>query len=108
MRVPRELALYLRHFDVLVVHLANDSRRPQLLQRGAREFERDGLLLGLLLFEFCLRRHRGKGLVAETSADGDLVPALGATAAEDCGTSLGLHAREEAVGLGAVAAVGLK
>jgi hypothetical protein len=36
------------------------------------------------------------------------VTALGATAAEDCCTSLGLHAREEAVGLGAVAAVGLK
>jgi hypothetical protein len=48
------------------------------------------------------------GLVAEASADGDLVTALGATAAEDCGTCLGLHASEEAVGLGAVAAVRLK
>jgi len=48
------------------------------------------------------------GLVAEASADGDLVTALGATAAEDCGTGLGLHAGEEAVGLGAVAAVRLK
>jgi len=47
-------------------------------------------------------------LVAEACADGDLVTALGATAAEDGCTSLGLHAGEEAVGLGAVAAVGLK
>jgi hypothetical protein len=47
-------------------------------------------------------------LVAETGADGDLVTALGAAAIENGGTSLGLHAGEEAVGLGAVAAVGLK
>jgi hypothetical protein len=36
------------------------------------------------------------------------VAALGAAAVENCGTSLGLHAREEAMGLGAVAAIGLK
>jgi len=48
------------------------------------------------------------GLVAEAGADGDLMTALGATAAEDCGTCLGLHAGKEAVGLGAVATVGLK
>ena len=47
-------------------------------------------------------------LVAETGADGDLVTALRATAAEHCGTCLGLHAGKEAVGLGAVATVGLK
>ena len=47
-------------------------------------------------------------LVAEAGADGDLVTALGATAAEHCGTCLGLHAGKEAVSLGAVAAVGLK
>ena len=47
-------------------------------------------------------------LVAETSADGDLVTALSATAAEHCGTCLGLHAGKEAVSLGAVAAIGLK
>ena len=34
--------------------------------------------------------------------------ALGTTAAEDGGACLGLHAREEAVGLGAVTAIGLK
>jgi hypothetical protein len=34
--------------------------------------------------------------------------ALGATTAENCGTGLGLHTAEEAVGLGAVAAVRLK
>ena len=48
------------------------------------------------------------GQVAEAGADGDLVTALGATAAENGGTRLGLHAGKEAVGLGAVAAVGLK
>ncbi len=47
-------------------------------------------------------------LVAEAGRDGDLVAALGAAAAEDGGTGLGLHAGKEAVGLGAVAAVGLK
>jgi hypothetical protein len=61
-----------------------------------------------LLFEFGLRRHRSEELVAETGADGDLVTALGAAAAENGGACLGLHAGEEAVGLGAVAAVGLK
>jgi hypothetical protein len=47
-------------------------------------------------------------LVAETGADGDLVTTLGTAAIEDGCTSLGLHAGEKAVGLGAVAAVGLK
>ncbi len=47
-------------------------------------------------------------LVAETGADGDLVTALRTAAAEHCGSSLGLHAGKEAVGLGAVAAVRLK
>ncbi len=47
-------------------------------------------------------------LVAEASADGDLMTALRAAAAEHCGSSLRLHAGKEAVGLGAVAAVGLK
>jgi hypothetical protein len=111
MRVPGELALYLCHFDVLIVDLTDDSRRPQLPESGAGKFEGDGVLLGLLgllLFEFVFRRHRGEGLVAETGADGDLVTALGATTAEDGGAGLGLHAREEAVGLGAVTAVGLK
>ena len=49
-----------------------------------------------------------KELVAETCADGDLVTALGATAAEDGGACLGLHAGKKAVGLGAMAAIGLK
>lgn len=47
-------------------------------------------------------------LIAEACGDGDLVAALGAAAAENGGTGLGLHAGEEAMGLGAVAAVGLK
>jgi hypothetical protein len=51
---------------------------------------------------------QGRKLVAETGADGDLVTALGAAAAKNGCTCLGLHAGEKAVGLGAVAAVGLK
>src|SRR5437764_10152895 len=53
-------------------------------------------------------RSRGQRLVAETGADGDLVAALGATAAEHSGAGLGLHAGKKAVGLGPVAAIGLK
>jgi hypothetical protein len=52
--------------------------------------------------------NRKKRLVAVTSADGDLVTSLGATAAEDCCAGLRLHAAQEAVGLGAAATVGLK
>jgi hypothetical protein len=55
---------------------------------------------------FDAKAHRK--LVAETGADGDLMTALGAAAAEHCGTCLRLHAGEEAVGLRAMAAVGLK
>ena len=47
-------------------------------------------------------------LVAEAGADGDLVTALGAAAAQNGGTGLGLHAGKKAVGLGAMAAVGLE
>jgi len=47
-------------------------------------------------------------LVAEACGDGDLVAALGAAAIEYGCTGLGLHAGEKAVGLGAVAAVGLE
>jgi hypothetical protein len=47
-------------------------------------------------------------LVAEPGADGDLMAAFGAAAVEDGGACLGLHAREEAVGLGPVAAVRLE
>ena len=47
-------------------------------------------------------------LVAVTGADGDLVTALRAAAAENGGASLGLHAAKKAVRLGAAAAVGLK
>src|SRR5437764_8034494 len=53
-------------------------------------------------------RSRGQRLVAETGADGDLVAALGATAAEHSGAGLGLHAGKKAVGLGPVTAIGLK
>jgi hypothetical protein len=49
-----------------------------------------------------------KELVAETGADGDLVTALGATAVKNSGARLGLHARKKAVGLGAMAAIGLE
>ena len=52
MEVPGELSLDLHHLDVLVVDLTDDSRRPKLFQSGAREFQRDGGLLGdLLLFD---------------------------------------------------------
>src|SRR5258707_876373 len=47
-------------------------------------------------------------LVAVTGTDGDLVTALRATAAQHGGARLGLHAGKEAVGLGPVAAIGLK
>lgn len=47
-------------------------------------------------------------LVAEASGDCDLVAALGTATAEDGLTGLGLHAGEEAVRLGAAAAVRLK
>src|SRR5207248_1858606 len=47
-------------------------------------------------------------LVAESSADGDLMTPLGAAAAEHSGSGLGLHAGKEAVGLGPVTAVGVK
>jgi hypothetical protein len=49
-----------------------------------------------------------KELVAETGADGDLVTALGATTVKNSGARLGLHARKKAVGLGAMAAIGLE
>jgi hypothetical protein len=47
-------------------------------------------------------------LVAETGADGDLMTALGATAAQYGCTGLGLHTGKKPVGLRAVAAVRLK
>jgi hypothetical protein len=47
-------------------------------------------------------------LVAVTGADGNLMTALGATAAEHGSTGLGLHTGEKPVGLRAVAAVRLK
>jgi hypothetical protein len=51
---------------------------------------------------------RADELVAEASADGDLVASLGTPAAQHGCASLGLHAGEEPVGLGAVAAVRLE
>jgi hypothetical protein len=47
-------------------------------------------------------------LVAVAGADGNLVTALGTTAAENSCTGLGLHAAEKTMGFGAAAAVGLK
>ena len=47
-------------------------------------------------------------LVAEARLHGDTVPSLGATARQHSSASLGLHARAEAMHLGAVAAVGLE
>lgn len=47
-------------------------------------------------------------LVAVTGADGDLVAALRAAAAENSGAGLGLHTAQEAVSLRTAAAVGLK
>ena len=49
-----------------------------------------------------------KELVAVTGADGNLVTAFGAATAENGGSCLGLHAGKKAVGLGAMAAVGLE
>jgi hypothetical protein len=51
------------------------------------------------------RRHV---LVAEARRHGDTVPSLGATARQHSSAGLGLHARAEAMHLGAVAAVGLE
>jgi hypothetical protein len=53
-------------------------------------------------------RTKFERLVAVTGADGDLVTALGATAAEHGCTGLGLHTGEKPVSLRAVAAVRLK
>jgi hypothetical protein len=47
-------------------------------------------------------------LVAETGADGNLVTALGAAAAQNSGTGLRLHPGQKPVSLRAVAAVRLK
>jgi hypothetical protein len=47
-------------------------------------------------------------LVAEAGADGHALAADGATAAQDGGAALGLHARAEPVRLHAFAAIGLK
>jgi hypothetical protein len=98
MRVPGELALDSGHLDVLIVDLPTTRGDNHSLRAGhASSNEIDTVwLLG------------GDRLIAETGADGDLVTAFGAAAAEDGGACLGLHAREEAVGLGAVAAVRLK
>ena len=47
-------------------------------------------------------------LVAEASGDGDLVAALGATAAENGSAGFGGHANEESVNLATAAAIGLE
>jgi hypothetical protein len=47
-------------------------------------------------------------LVAEAGRDGDLMAALGTATIENGSAALGLHAGAEAMGLGAVTAVGLK
>jgi hypothetical protein len=54
------------------------------------------------------RRGGKRELVAEAGADGHALAADGATAAENGCAGLGLHARAEAVGFHALAAVGLK
>ena len=53
-------------------------------------------------------RSRAALVLAEARADGDLVTALGAAAAEHGGAGLGLHACKKSVLLHAAAAVGLK
>lgn len=50
----------------------------------------------------------GLWLVAVARRHGDTVPSLGATTRQHSGTRLGLHARAEAMRLGAVATVGLE
>jgi hypothetical protein len=95
-RVPGKVSLDTRDLHILIVDLGEDSRRPQLREGATREFEREGML------------HEQAGLVAEASGDGDLVAALRTAAAEDCSASLGGHANEEAMNLGATAAIGLE
>jgi hypothetical protein len=97
MSVPWEVSMDTRYLDVLIVDLADDSRRPKLRKSATGEFKRDGVLL-----------HVEQRLVAEAGGDSDLVAALGAAAAEDGSTGLRGHANEEAVDLGAATAVRLK
>jgi hypothetical protein len=95
-RVPGKFSVDTRDLYILIVDLSEDSRRPQLRKGATREFEREGML------------HEPGRLVAEAGGDGDLVAALGATAAEHSSASLGGHANEEAMNLGATAAIGLE
>src|SRR5271170_8233821 len=85
-------------------HQGNSPWTPATLMYSP--YRRLGALIRArsILYGFWVARR----LIAETGADGDLMTAFGAAAAEDGGACLGLHAREEAVGLGAVAAVRLK
>jgi hypothetical protein len=53
-------------------------------------------------------RERATQLVAKSSAHGNALAALRAAAAEHGGSALGLHASPKAMGLNALAAVGLK
>jgi len=53
-------------------------------------------------------RHKRRGLVAISGADGDALAASGATAAEHGGAAFGLHAGAEAVSLHAAVTVRLK
>jgi len=94
--------------------IGDRSRKSSLLRarvQGRRGLnQRDPGLFGggRVVADLLTPKASRQRLVAETGADGNLVTALGATAAEDGGTRLGLHAGKEAVGLGPVAAVGLK
>jgi hypothetical protein len=54
------------------------------------------------------QRQSGKELVAISSADGDAMATLGAAAGQNSSPALGLHTHPETMGLGTVAAVGLK
>jgi len=99
MRVPGKLSLDLRYLDVLIINPAYDTRRPKFGQLRACLLQRDGA---------GLHGKNGVKLVAETGADGDLVTALGAAAAQNGASGLAGHAAQEAMNLRAAAAIGLK
>ena len=67
-----------------------------------------GVLRGSRPAGFAPEDATGLWLVAVAWRHGDTVPSLGATARQHSGTGLGLHARAEAMRLGAVATVGLE
>lgn len=124
--VPGEVAEDADDLEEMIVDLADDAREPKVWEGGGAFGEGDRLLhgweartgvetgpLGDDNQKCDGKAYPGSGrpareLVAETGGDGDFMTALGAAAVEDGLAGFGLHAGEEAVHFGAVAAVGLK